>query len=301
MNLLYTVLFLTSLAPLPGASRPTPPNACNQSLPVDQTDSQLEGSSTLPSQSNRAPPLRANQTNTERVAPTAIVTPPSPARDAQGESNKRITPPDKRDLKSPFPMTATQSLAQINLASSSTVRSTQPVPPPAPLSSPTCLIQQGQCSQPNRLSQFHQAQPPGTPPIRIPWYHDNTFFAIEGSGQHGVPPNEFHRMDCLSICVLHYLLASGLSHTASWCQLPRLSTSIHIQCFLNQVAFSLLLLAHTVFPRTHPILAFIMDRLSFLLTVIAAYLASMPMFPPYIAIIMFLVVALVYMFARFRR
>ncbi|KAF2569169.1 hypothetical protein F2Q68_00027148 [Brassica cretica] len=107
-------------------------------------------------------------------------------------------------------------------------------------------------------------------------------------------------MDRLSLCVLNYFFAGGPSYTSTWSQRPNLSTSIHIQCFLNQAAFSLFLLANAVFPRTRPVLAFVLDRLSFFLIVISAYLASMPMFPPYVAIIMLLVVAIVYIFARFR-
>nr|VDD12917.1 unnamed protein product [Brassica rapa] len=113
-------------------------------------------------------------------------------------------------------------------------------------------------------------------------------------------PHEFHTMDRLSLCVLNYFFAGGRSYTSTWSQRPNLSTSIHIQCFLNQAAFSLFLLANAVFPRTRPVLAFVLDRLSFFLIVISAYLASMPMFPPYFAIIMLLVVAIVYIFARFR-
>ncbi|CAF2275640.1 unnamed protein product [Brassica napus] len=113
-------------------------------------------------------------------------------------------------------------------------------------------------------------------------------------------PHEFHTMDRLSLCVLNYFFAGGPSYTSTWSQRPNLSTSIHIQCFLNQAAFSLFLLANAVFSRTRPVLAFVLDRLSFFLIVISAYLASMPMFPPYFAIIILLVVAIVYIFARFR-
>uniref|UniRef100_M4ENH4 PGG domain-containing protein n=1 Tax=Brassica campestris TaxID=3711 RepID=M4ENH4_BRACM len=129
--------------------------------------------------------------------------------------------------------------------------------------------------------------PPTSPSIRI-------------SASPGPLPREFHAMDRLSLCVLTYFLAVGPSYTSTWSQRPNLSTSIHIQCFLNQAAFSLFLLANAVFPRTRPVLAFVLDRLSVFLIVISAYLANMPMFPPHFAIIMFLVVAIVYIFARFR-
>lgn len=142
-------------------------------------------------------------------------------------------------------------------------------------------------------------QPPvPSHPVNNPWWYQlSPFLASQGNE---IAPNEYLRMDQLSLCVINYFLTGGLSNTASWAQRPSLSTSIHIQCFLNQTAFSLFALAHLVFPRTRPRLAFIIDRLSFLLIVVSGYLSNMPMFPPYVAIIMLLLVSFVYVFSRFR-
>ncbi|KFK33172.1 hypothetical protein AALP_AA6G339700 [Arabis alpina] len=136
--------------------------------------------------------------------------------------------------------------------------------------------------------------------IPTPWYINNPFMAVEPVSYLHRPQAPFHNMDILSSSVLAYFFTGSLGFTAGWVQRPTLSTSIYVQSFLNQVAFSLFLLAHTVFARRNPAWAFVLDRIAFFLMVVSAYLATMPMFSPYIAIIMLLIVAIVNIYAHRR-
>ncbi|CAA7055353.1 unnamed protein product [Microthlaspi erraticum] len=194
-----------------------------------------------------------------------------------------------------------------------------------PPSSPANPIQQEQLSNQVRVpcSASHQTKPEyhtkPSPPSQSPPGQDNANHQVTVWTDHSAPTgqsrtlyerffgnqsvqhgqDEFHIMERMMIlCVPSYFFASAVAYTSIWSQLPDLNTSIYIQCFLNPLAFSLFLLAHAVFRGTHPTLAAFLDRLSLLLIVTSAYLASMPMFPPHIAIIMFLVVISVYIFAR---
>lgn len=263
MNFLFILLVLTPFAFIPGESHPTPPNQSNTTPPFPMRDAQLVGPSTLPNQSNQTP-------SSAHPAPLE-------------QQSNLLPPPGQSNSTPPFPVRVDHEIQPEQQCNPSPLpRSpTQPSPPgqsnTIPLI-PVPVLYQG-TSQP-------------APLIRVPWYRQ--FVAMEP------PPHGPHRMDNLSLCVLNYFFAGGFSYTSSWSQRPNFSTSIYIQCFLNQVAFSLFLLANAVFPQTYPILAFIIDRFSFLLIVISAYLASMPMFPPYFAIIMFLIVFIVYIFVRYR-
>ncbi|CAN7017370.1 hypothetical protein Bca4012_032779 [Brassica carinata] len=290
---------------------PTNQSNSNTSFPVNQIGSQLLGHPTPPSQSNQTSSSPAYPTQQEQNTHSPrhstlpgqnylnpqfpMRGPPSPAHPPPPGWNSNQSPsvpshPSQRNPTVPFPMIQqlfhwSDLLSQRNL--------TLPCP----------VIQQ----------RFQWSDPPSQSIQTLPFQMFQLFFqsaahslpppspsSIRISASRGPLPHEFHAMDRLSLCVLNYFFAGGPSYTSTWSQRPNLSTSIHIQCFLNQAAFSLFLLANAVFPRTRPVLAFVLDRLSFFLIVISAYLASMPMFPPYVAIIMLLVVAIVYIFARFR-
>ncbi|KAG2307997.1 hypothetical protein Bca52824_027745 [Brassica carinata] len=294
---------------------PTNQSNPNPSFPVNQMGSQLLVHSTAPSQSNQTSSSPAYPTQPGHplnpILPfTVRVPPPNPARTKHSELpessvsyedylNSRLSsvsssfsvagstmsernptvqspmiqqlfhwsdPPSQNNLTLPFTMFQ-QLFHWSNLLSQRNL--TLPCP----------MIQQRfQWSDPPSQSiqtlpfpmfqlVFQSAAhslPPPSPSIRI-------------SASRGQLPHEFHTMDRLSLCVLNYFFAGGPSYTSTWSQRPNLSTSIHIQCFLNQAAFSLFLLANAVFPRTRPILAFVLDRFSFFLIVISA---NMPMFPP---------------------
>ncbi|CAH8360236.1 unnamed protein product [Eruca vesicaria subsp. sativa] len=111
-------------------------------------------------------------------------------------------------------------------------------------------------------------------------------------------PNDTHRIDDLSKCILNYFLMAGLSTTGAWAQQPALSTSIYVQCVLNQLAISTLLLAHIVVLDKNQEMALIMVRLSFALVLTSGYLSAMPMLAPYLAIIMLIVVAIACLIAH---
>ncbi|KAF2568040.1 hypothetical protein F2Q68_00028214 [Brassica cretica] len=218
--MIFLFAFLALVAPIPGASTPSPPNPSDSTPSGSMTprDSELLDNSTLPIQSNTSPS--------------------SPAHPTQpGQESNPIPSPYFRHPYTLSPVTQRQ-----NNASSS--------------------------AHPYTLSQ----RPPQSTSTRVPWYHDNELYAVERAA-HGIPPNEFHLLDRLSLCVIQYAFAWGINYAT---ERPNLNTSIYIQAFLNHGALSLFLLANAVFPRTRPVLAFILDRLSFLLIVISAYLASLP-------------------------
>ncbi|KAF3582626.1 hypothetical protein DY000_02033972 [Brassica cretica] len=246
-------------------------------------DSESEDMSAVSSKllGHSTPPSQSNQTSSSPAYPTQ--------QEQNTHSPRHSTLPGQNYLNPQFPMRGPPSPAHPPPPGWSSNQS-----PSVPSDDPTIVSLVGS-TKPEELnpsmsvfqSAAHSLPPPSPSSIRI-------------SASRGPLPHEFHAMDRLSLCVLNYFFAGGPSYTSTWSQRPNLSTSIHIQCFLNQAAFSLFLLANAVFPRTRPVLAFVLDRLSFFLIVISAYLASMPMFPPYVAIIMLLVVAIVYIFARFR-
>ncbi|KAL0896625.1 hypothetical protein Bca101_080586 [Brassica carinata] len=258
--MIFLFAFLALVAPIPGASTPTPPNPSDSTPSGSMTpsDSELLDNSKLPVQSNTSPPSPARPTQPQPYLSQPYMGPSSSAHPTQpGQNDDRIP---SRYFRNPFSTSSDQSQSNSN-----------------PL-----------------LPVF---QRPSQSTTRVPWYHGNAFYAVERAS-HGIPPNEFHVMDHLSSSVIQYVFAWGINFSS---QRPNPNTSIYIQGFLNQGALSLFLLANAVFPRTHPVLAFYLDRLSFLLIVISTYMASLYMFPPYVAIIMFLVVAIIYMFSHFRR
>ncbi|KAG2309413.1 hypothetical protein Bca4012_081601 [Brassica carinata] len=305
--------FLAVVALIPGASTPTSPNPSDStpSGSMAQRDSELLDNSTLPMQSNTSPSAPAHPTGQPGYESDPIPQPylrrpihpslvgqsqhyMSPSSSAHpGQNDDMIPPPYFR-----HPSSLTQR--QNNASSSSSAHPAQPGEnddriPSRYFRNPFSTSSDQSQSNSNPL--LPVSQRPSESTTRVPWYHGNAFYAVERAS-HGIPPNEFHIMDHLSSSVIQYVFAWGINFTS---QRPNLDTSIYIQAFLNQVALSLFLLANAVFPRTHPVLAFILDRLSFLLIVISTYLASLYMFPPYVAIIMFLVVATIYMFSHFRR
>ncbi|KAG2285192.1 hypothetical protein Bca52824_044796 [Brassica carinata] len=218
------------VAPIPGASTPTPPNPSDSTPSGSMTprDSELLHNSTLPIQSN--------------TSPSSLAHPTQPGEDSN------------------------------------------PVHLPNPFSTSSE-------SQSNSNSLLPVFQRPSESTSRVPWYHGNSFYAAERAS-HGIPPNEYHLMDHLSSYVIQYVFGWGINFSS---QRPNPNINIYSQAFLNQGALSLFLLANAVFPRTHPVLAFYLDRLSFLLIVISTYLASLYMFPPYVAIIPILALTLGYL------
>ncbi|KAG2309415.1 hypothetical protein Bca52824_029163 [Brassica carinata] len=312
--MIFLFAFLVLVAPCPGASNPTPPNSSDSTTPsgsMTHRDSELLDNSTLPMQSNTSPSSPAHPTQpgqdsnlvrqpyqrhpSSRSAATQSQTNMIPSSSAHpthpGQHDNMIHSPYFRHYPSPV----TQS--RTNTSSSSSARPAEPgqnddrVPSPY-FRNPSSESQ----SNSNPLIPVFQ-RPSQSTSTRVPWYHGNAFYAA-GRASHGIPPNEFHIMDHLSSSVIQYVFAWGIGYASVR---PNLNTSIYIQALLNHGALSLNLLANAVFPRTLPVLAFTLDRLSFLLIVISAYLASLPMFPPYVAIIMFLFVAIVYMVSHFRR
>ena len=268
--MIFLFAFLALVAPIPGASTPTPPNPSDSTPSGSMTprDSELLDNSTLPIQSNTSPSS------------------PSPSHPTQpGEDINPIPSPYFRHPYTLSPVTQRQN----NASSSSSAHPTQPVRIPSryfrnPFSTSSETL-------------LHVFQRPSQSTTRVPWYHGNAFYAVERAS-HGIPPNEYHLMDHLSSDVIQYVFGWGINFSS---QRPNPTISIYSQGFLNQGALSLFLLANAVFPRTHPVLAFYLDRLSFLLIVISTYLASLYMFPPYVAIIPILVIAIIYMFSHFRR
>lgn len=211
---------------------------------------------TPPNQSNSIPPSQSNPTLSSSGHPTK----PRELRDSTLPISVRV---------SQSPSHPTGSEQDTNLTS----QSPSHLPPPR-----QNILNHLKSHALNIFESLgHSLPPPSSPPT-----------------PHGQRPDQFHTMDRLSLCVLNYFFAFGVSYTSLSVQRPNLSTSILIQCFIMQAAFSLFLLANVVFHRTRPDLAFYLDRLSFFLVVISAYLASMPMFPPYFAIIMLLVVIIVH-------
>ncbi|KAG2309411.1 hypothetical protein Bca52824_029159 [Brassica carinata] len=277
--MIFMFAFLALVAPIPGASTPTPPNPSDStpSGSMAQRDSELLDNSTLPIQSNTSPSSRAHPTQpgheSDPIPQSYLRRPVHPS--LVGQTQHYMSP--------------SSSAHPTHLGHNDDM-----IPPPY-FRNPFSTSSESQSNSNPLLPVFQR--PSQSTSTRVPWYHGNAFYAVERAS-HGIPPNEFHVMDHLSSSVMKYVFAWGINFSS---QRPNPNTSIYIQGFLNQGALSLFLLANAVFPRTHPVLAFYLDRLSFLLIVISTYLASLYMFPPYVAIIMFLVVAIIYMFSHFRR
>ncbi|CAN6835747.1 unnamed protein product [Brassica oleracea] len=313
--MIFLFAFLALVAPIPGATTPTPPNPSDSTPSGSMTprDSELLDNSTLPIQSNTSPSSPAHPTQpgqesnpipqpyTRRpVHPSPVghsqhyIDPSTSAHPTHPRQNDDMIPPPY--FSHPFPVTQRQNN---NASSSSSAHPTQPVRnddriPSRYFRNPFSTSSES-LSNSNPLLPVFQRPSPST--TRVPWYHGNAFYAAERAS-HDIPPNEFHIMDHLSSSVIQYVFDWGINFSS---QRPNPNISIYIQGFLNQGALSLYLLANAVFPRTHPVLAFYLDRLSFLLIVISTYLASLYMFPPYVAIIPILVIAIIYMFSHFRR
>ncbi|CAF2298132.1 unnamed protein product [Brassica napus] len=277
--MIFLFAFLALVAPIPGASTPSPSNPSDSTLSGSMTtrDSELLDNSTLPIQSNTSPS--------------------SPSHPTQpGEDSNPIPSPYFRHPSSAHPYTLSPvTQRQNNASSSSSEHRTHPVLSPSRyFRNPFSTSSESQSNSNPLLPVFQRPSPSTT---RVPWYHGNAFYAAERAS-HGIPPNEFHIMDHLSSSVIQYVFDWGINFSS---QRPNPNISIYIQGFLNQGALSLYLLANAVFPRTHPVLAFYLDRLSYLLIVISTSLACLYMFPPYVAIIPILVIAIIYMFSHFRR
>ncbi|CAH8371470.1 unnamed protein product [Eruca vesicaria subsp. sativa] len=274
--MIFLFAFLALVASRPGASTPTPPN------PSDSTPSGSMTPRDSESLDNSPPPIHSN------------TGPSSPAHPTQpGHDSNPIPQPYFGHPFTPSPVTQSQN----NVSSSSSAHPSPTQPRQNDDRLPSRYFR-NPFSQSNSNPLIPVFQRPSQSTTGAPWYHGNAFYAVERAS-HGIPPSEFHVMDHLSSSVMYYVFDWGINFTS---QRPNLNLSIYIQAFLIQGALSLFLLANAVFPRTHPVLAFGLDRLSFVLVVITAYLASLPpIFPPYVAIIPFLVVIVFYMFFHFRR
>lgn len=301
--MIFLFSFLAVVAPIPGASTPTPPNPSDSTPSGSMTprDSELLHNSTLPIQSNTSPSSLAHPTQPGEDSnpvhlpyfghPYTLSPVTSPVTQRQNNASSSAHP----YTLSPVTQSSQVTQRQNNASSSSSEHRTHPVLSPSRyFRNPFSTSSESQSNSNSLLPVF---QRPSESTSRVPWYHGNSFYAAERAS-HGIPPNEYHLMDHLSSYVIQYVFGWGINFSS---QRPNPNINIYSQAFLNQGALSLFLLANAVFPRTHPVLAFYLDRLSFLLIVISTYLASLYMFPPYVAIIPILVIAIIYMFSHFRR
>ncbi|CAN6844458.1 unnamed protein product [Brassica oleracea] len=302
--MIFLFSFLAVVAPIPGASTPTPPNPSDSTPSGSMTprDSELLHNSTLPIQSNTSPSSLAHPTQPGEDSnpvplpyfghPYTLSSVTSPVTQRQNNASSSAHPYTLSPVTSPSSQVTQR---QNNASSSSSEHRTHPVLSPSRyFRNPFSTSSESQSNSNSLLPVF---QRPSESTSRVPWYHGNSFYAAERAS-HGIPPNEYHLMDHLSSYVIQYVFGWGINFSS---QRPNPNINIYSQAFLNQGALSLFLLANAVFPRTHPVLAFYLDRLSFLLIVISTYLASLYMFPPYVAIIPILVIAIIYMFSHFRR
>ncbi|KAF2568039.1 hypothetical protein F2Q68_00028215 [Brassica cretica] len=296
--MIFMFAFLAVVAPIPGASTPTPPNPSDSTPSGSMTprDSELLDNSTLPIQSNTSPSSLAHPTQPgedSNPIPLPYLRHPytSPVTQLQNNASSSAHP----YTLSPVTQSSQVTQRQNNASSPSSAHPTRPVLIHSRyFRNPFSTSSESQSNSNSLLPVF---QRPSQSTTRVPWYHGNAFYAAERAS-HGIPPNEYHLMDHLSSSVIQYVFDWGINFSS---QRPNPNINIYSQAFLNQGALSLFLLANAVFPRTHPALAFSLDRLSFLLIVISTYLAFLYMFPPYVAIIPILVIAIIYMFSHFRR
>lgn len=301
--MIFMFAFLAVVAPIPGASTPTPPNPSDSTPSGSMTprDSELLHNSTLPIQSNTSPSSLAHPTQPGEDSnpvplpyfghPYTLSPVTSPVTQRQNNASSSAQP----YTLSPVTQSSQVTQRQNNASSSSSEHRTHPVLSPSRYIRNPFSTSSESLSNSNALLPVFQR--PSQSTTRVPWYHGNAFYEAERAS-HGIPPNEYHLMDHLSSYVIQYVFDWGINFSS---QRPNPNINIYSQAFLNQGALSLFLLANAVFPRTHPVLAFYLDRLSFLLIVISTYLASLYMFPPYVAIIPILVIAIIYMFSHFRR
>ncbi|KAL0671624.1 hypothetical protein Bca4012_034328 [Brassica carinata] len=285
--MIFLFSFLAVVAPIPGASTPTPPNPSDSTPSGSMTprDSELLHNSTLPIQSNTSPSSLAHPTQPGEDSnpvhlpyfghPYTLSPVTSPVTQRQNNASSSAHPYTLSPVTSPVtqrqnnasssahpytlsPVTQSSQVTQRqnNASSSSSEHRTHPVLSPSRyFRNPFSTSSESQSNSNSLLPVF---QRPSESTSRVPWYHGNSFYAAERAS-HGIPPNEYHLMDHLSSYVIQYVFGWGINFSS---QRPNPNINIYSQAFLNQGALSLFLLANAVFPRTHPVLAFYLDRLS---------------------------------------
>ncbi|KAL1223049.1 hypothetical protein V5N11_024533 [Cardamine amara subsp. amara] len=159
------------------------------------------------------------------------------------------------------------------------------VPPPSPSPQP-----RPSSSSPSRLPQRQQSNSllnvaPAAHPLNL--------------ANHVPDP---HRMDTLSWTALGYCLAAGLEFNAIFAQVANpinVSSRVQLLSLLLNVALCLLIAANWIFARTHPRMAFVMDRVGSAIVLISSTIAAMPTIPLYVSIGIAVFLIIVYAHQRF--